>query len=111
MIGYSATSRADLNFASSMPLRAEPPRSNGRLQLGKSMISRIAAGIDGKREERTPAREMDLRNPRLRRVPTRWNLCVVMPVPGLDPGIVAGIHAFLAAPQQVRRGWPGQALP
>jgi len=37
---------------------------------------------------------------RLERVPTRWkHLCAVMPVPGLDPGIVAGIHVFLAAPQ------------
>jgi hypothetical protein len=33
----------------------------------------------------------------------------VMPVPGLDPGIVAGIHVFLAGAQQERRGWPGQA--
>src|SRR5712671_6857415 len=33
----------------------------------------------------------------------------VMPVPGLDPGIVAGIHAFLAGFQRERRGWPGQA--
>jgi hypothetical protein len=28
------------------------------------------------------------------------NLTSVMPVPGLDPGIVAGIHVFLAAAQQ-----------
>jgi hypothetical protein len=26
------------------------------------------------------------------------HLSCVMPVPGLDPGIVAAIHAFLAAP-------------
>jgi hypothetical protein len=25
------------------------------------------------------------------------------------PALVAGIHAFLAAGQQARRGWPGQA--
>ena len=34
---------------------------------------------------------------RLERVPMRSNyLSTVMPVPGLDPGIVAGIHVFLA---------------
>ena len=33
-------------------------------------------------------------------------LSTVMPVPGLDPGIVAGIHVFLAGHQQERRGWP-----
>jgi len=27
-------------------------------------------------------------------------------VPRLDPGIVAGIHVFPAAPQQARRRWP-----
>ena len=39
------------------------------------------------------------------------SLSHVMPVPGLDPGIVAGIHVFLAGRQQERRGWPGQARP
>ncbi len=37
------------------------------------------------------------------------HLSSVMPVPGLDPGIVAGIHVFLAELQLKRRGWPGQA--
>jgi len=27
------------------------------------------------------------------------------------PALVAGIHVFLAASQQARRGWPGQARP
>jgi len=27
------------------------------------------------------------------------------------PALVAGIHVFLAAPLQARRGWPGQARP
>jgi hypothetical protein len=27
------------------------------------------------------------------------------------PALVAGIHVFLAVPQQTRRGWPGQARP
>ena len=27
------------------------------------------------------------------------------------PAVVAGIHVFLAKPQQGRRGWPGQARP
>jgi len=41
------------------------------------------------------------------RVPKRSNrLSIVMPVTGLDPGIVAGIHGFLAEPQQAGRRWP-----
>src|SRR5260370_19194943 len=44
--------------------------------------------------------------------PTRSNRpSRVMPVvSGLDPGIVAGIDVFLAAPQQARCRWPGQAI-
>src|SRR5258706_5629792 len=42
--------------------------------------------------------------PLLERVPMRSNhLSAVM------PALVAGIHVFLAAPQQARRRWPGQA--
>jgi len=41
----------------------------------------------------------------------RKRLTAIMPVPGLDPGIVAGIHVFLASLLPKRRGWPGQARP
>jgi len=46
------------------------------------------------------------RRARLELVPVRSNhLSAVM------PALVAGIHVFLAAPQQARRRWPGHARP
>src|SRR5215470_9772083 len=43
---------------------------------------------------------------RLERVPMKSNH-----LPSVMPALVAGIHVFLAATQQARRGWPGQARP
>ena len=103
---------------SSGRLQIPAPASAQRLRVFCACVAswlRLASSGgngDALRKPGFPALVFDQRTLTLQRVPVRSNhLSRVMPAPGLDPGIVAGIHVFLADSQLERRGWPGQARP